>query len=79
MFTKLGYMSGDYPPSRCSEPFGNCTYGNSSLEPYIAAHNIILSHAIAVDIYRKSYQVIANSHRCCALKSWYLAEVLEKT
>lgn len=54
---KLGYISGQFPPSHCSEPFGNCTCGDSSSEPYIAAHNIILSHAAAVDIYRKTYQV----------------------
>ncbi|KAJ3706396.1 hypothetical protein LUZ61_010101 [Rhynchospora tenuis] len=54
--TKLGYMIGSYPPGRCSQPFGNCTYGNSSLEPYIVGHNIILSHAMAVDIYRKYYK-----------------------
>jgi hypothetical protein len=27
------------------------------LEPYIAAHNMILSHANAVSIYRNNYQV----------------------
>ncbi|XP_078166598.1 beta-glucosidase 16-like [Carex rostrata] len=56
LFTKFGYMNGRYPPGHCSLPFGNCTYGNSSMEPYTAAHNIILSHATAVDIYRRSYQ-----------------------
>jgi beta-glucosidase len=61
LFAKFGYMSGAYPPSRCSQPFGNCAIGNSSTEPYIAAHNFILSHATAVDIYRKIYQVIAKS------------------
>ncbi|XP_078166600.1 putative inactive beta-glucosidase 14 isoform X2 [Carex rostrata] len=56
LYTKFCYMSGLYPPGRCSLPFGNCTYGNSSTEPYTAAHNVILSHATAVDIYRRSYQ-----------------------
>ncbi|XP_021821493.1 beta-glucosidase 45-like isoform X2 [Prunus avium] len=51
-----GYRSGVYPPSRCSSPFGNCTSGNSEKEPFIAAHNIILSHAAAVNIYRTQYQ-----------------------
>ncbi|XP_078149490.1 putative inactive beta-glucosidase 14 [Carex rostrata] len=55
--TKASYMTGTDPPCRCSSPFGNCTYGNSSVEPYTAAHNIILSHATAVHIYRTSYQV----------------------
>ena len=52
-----GYFTGKYPPMRCSEPFGHCSSGNSVLEPYIAAHNVIMSHATAVDIYRKDYQV----------------------
>lgn len=52
----LGYRTGVYPPSRCSKPFGNCTNGDSEVEPFIAAHNIILSHAAAVHIYRTKYQ-----------------------
>ncbi|XVF27837.1 hypothetical protein REPUB_Repub14bG0143600 [Reevesia pubescens] len=52
----LGYRSGVYPPSRCSSSFGNCSNGDSEKEPFIAAHNIILSHAAAVDIYRTKYQ-----------------------
>jgi len=57
LFTKLSYMYGRYAPGRCSKPFGNCAFGNSSAEPYIAGHNIILSHAKAARIYRKKYQV----------------------
>ncbi|KAE9602113.1 putative beta-glucosidase [Lupinus albus] len=33
-----------------------CKEGDSENEPFIAAHNIILSHAAAVDIYRAKYQ-----------------------
>nr|GEW99220.1 beta glucosidase 46 [Tanacetum cinerariifolium] len=51
-----GYRSGVYPPARCSTSFGNCTSGDSESEPYIAAHNMILSHAAAVNIYRTKYQ-----------------------
>ncbi|KAE8689703.1 Beta-glucosidase 46 [Hibiscus syriacus] len=53
---KLGYRVGTFPPSRCSFPFGNCNDGDSENEPFIAAHNIILSHAAAVNIYRSKYQ-----------------------
>uniref|UniRef100_A0A0D9W750 4-hydroxy-7-methoxy-3-oxo-3,4-dihydro-2H-1,4-benzoxazin-2-yl glucosidebeta-D-glucosidase n=1 Tax=Leersia perrieri TaxID=77586 RepID=A0A0D9W750_9ORYZ len=56
LFIKFSYMVGWYSPGRCSEPFGNCKSGNSSIEPYIAGHNIILSHANAVSIYRNKYQ-----------------------
>lgn len=53
-----GYMLGTYPPSRCSQPFGTCARGNSDAEPYVATHNVILSHATAVEIYKRKYQVI---------------------
>ena len=53
----LGFRFGTYPPCRCSRPFGNCSNGNSEKEPFIAAHNMILSHAAAVYTYRTKYQV----------------------
>lgn len=52
----LGYDNGIFAPGRCSAPFGNCTAGNSATEPYIVAHNLLLSHATAVKIYREKYQ-----------------------
>lgn len=52
----LGYDNGIAAPGRCSAPFGNCTAGNSSTEPYIVAHNLLLSHATAVKIYREKYE-----------------------
>ncbi|XP_023552080.1 beta-glucosidase 44-like isoform X2 [Cucurbita pepo subsp. pepo] len=52
----VGFNSGIMPPSRCSKEYGNCTTGNSGTEPYIVAHNIILSHATVVDRYRKKFQ-----------------------
>ncbi|XP_054777314.1 beta-glucosidase 46-like isoform X2 [Prosopis cineraria] len=52
----FSYRSGNFPPSRCSKPFGDCIEGDSESEPFVAAHNIILSHAAAVDIYRTKYQ-----------------------
>ncbi|KAL5990485.1 hypothetical protein ACLOJK_011387 [Asimina triloba] len=56
IFVKSGYLSGTCPPAHCSAPFGNCTAGNSAIEPYIAAHNVILAHATATEIYRRKYQ-----------------------
>uniref|UniRef100_A0A2N9ITV4 Beta-glucosidase n=1 Tax=Fagus sylvatica TaxID=28930 RepID=A0A2N9ITV4_FAGSY len=54
--TIMGYRTGEYPPSRCSSPLGNCTHGDSEREPFVVAHNIILAHAAAVQIYRTKYQ-----------------------
>ncbi|KAK3144276.1 hypothetical protein QOZ80_4AG0310900 [Eleusine coracana subsp. coracana] len=56
LMAKLQYFSGRYPPNHCSRPFGKCASENSSTEPYIAAHNIILAHAKTADIYRKNYK-----------------------
>ncbi|GAB2278158.1 Beta-glucosidase 44 [Dionaea muscipula] len=52
----LGYDNGIFAPGRCSKEYGNCTTGNSGTEPYIVAHNLILSHAAAVHRYRDKYQ-----------------------
>ncbi|KAJ4781405.1 Beta-glucosidase 31 [Rhynchospora pubera] len=51
-----GYDQGFFPPERCSYPFGNCTSGNSTTEPYIVAHHLLLAHSSAVSLYREKYQ-----------------------
>lgn len=58
VFILGGYNVGNSPPARCSFPFGyNCTVGNSSTEPYIAAHNVLLAHGSAARLYKGKYQV----------------------
>ena len=53
-----GYDNALIPPGRCSLPFGlACTKGNSSTEPYIAAHNMLLAHSSAVKLYNRKYKV----------------------
>lgn len=52
-----GYDVGLHAPGRCSiflHLF--CRAGNSATEPYIVAHNILLSHGTVADIYRKKYK-----------------------
>ncbi|CAA7045821.1 unnamed protein product [Microthlaspi erraticum] len=53
-----GYDVGAAPPSHCSPPFGfvNCSRGNSSTEPYIALHNMLLAHASAARLYKTKYK-----------------------
>ena len=81
LMAKLAYFNGKYPPSHCSKPFEKCDSGNSSTEPYIAAHNMILAHAKTVNIYRNNYKVQqthldqkgVGTNRVLALKSsWKL-------
>ncbi|XP_010523947.1 PREDICTED: beta-glucosidase 3-like [Tarenaya hassleriana] len=53
IFVMGGYDQGLAPPSRCSV---NCGGGNSSTEPYIAAHNILLAHASVASLYKQKYK-----------------------
>ncbi|KAF2319351.1 hypothetical protein GH714_014968 [Hevea brasiliensis] len=56
VFALKGYAIGIDAPGRCSSYIGNCTVGNSATEPYVVVHNIILSHATAVNLYREKYK-----------------------
>ncbi|KAF4360070.1 hypothetical protein G4B88_000694 [Cannabis sativa] len=52
-----GYDVGLQAPGRCSIILHLfCRAGNSATEPYIIAHNVLLSHATVVDIYMKNYK-----------------------
>ncbi|XP_038707791.1 beta-glucosidase 40 [Tripterygium wilfordii] len=56
-FAIQGYDVGLQAPGRCSILFRLfCRAGNSATEPYIVAHNTLLSHAAVVDIYRNKYK-----------------------
>ncbi|XP_010530517.1 PREDICTED: beta-glucosidase 13-like [Tarenaya hassleriana] len=52
-----GYVTGVMAPGRCSK-FTNpkCLGGDGATEPYIVGHNLLLSHAAAVKVYREKYQ-----------------------
>ncbi|XP_040372929.1 beta-glucosidase 24 [Rosa chinensis] len=59
IIAKMGYDLGVAPPGRCSIPGGHfhyCTAGNSSTEPYIVVHNLLLAHATVVKLYREKFQ-----------------------
>jgi len=57
--TWLGYGIGLHAPGRCSDR-RICTQGDSSIEPYVVGHNILLSHANAAKVYKDSYQKSQN-------------------
>lgn len=64
-FSWIGYGSGVHAPGRCSPDFGNwCESvgggGNSSTEPYIVAHHVLIAHGLAVQTYRTKYQTAQN-------------------
>jgi beta-glucosidase len=53
-----GYDAGFLPPQRCSSSsIFNCSKGNSSTEPYLVTHHMLLAHASAARLYRNKYKV----------------------
>ncbi|CAI5474303.1 unnamed protein product [Closterium sp. Yama58-4] len=49
-----GYGYGTMAPGRCSNRT-SCEQGDSSVEPYVVSHHILLAHAAAVAVYRRRY------------------------
>uniref|UniRef100_A0ACD5XZX4 Uncharacterized protein n=1 Tax=Avena sativa TaxID=4498 RepID=A0ACD5XZX4_AVESA len=67
-----GYDTGSNPPRRCSYPLGaDCTGGNSSTEPYIVAHHLLLAHASAVSLYREKYKATQGGQMGITLLGWW--------
>ncbi|VAI86131.1 unnamed protein product [Triticum turgidum subsp. durum] len=57
IFCAFGYGSGSTAPGRCSPYVSKaCGARDSSTEPYIAGHNLLIAHAEAVRLYRTRYQ-----------------------
>ncbi|KAK7270205.1 hypothetical protein RIF29_23178 [Crotalaria pallida] len=58
VFATGGYDQGITPPKRCSAPFciTNSTRGNSTYEPYLVVHHILLAHSSATRLYRTKYK-----------------------
>lgn len=51
-YASNGYASGTYAPGRGKKNGA----GNPGTEPYIVGHNLLLSHAAIVDLYRQRFQ-----------------------
>uniref|UniRef100_M8CJ20 Hydroxyisourate hydrolase n=1 Tax=Aegilops tauschii TaxID=37682 RepID=M8CJ20_AEGTA len=64
------YDIGVIAPGHCSDPFGaiKCTVGDSTVEPYIAAHNMLLAHASATTLYREKYQECRTDQRVLSFR-----------
>ena len=57
-YSSEGYDQGTLAPGRCSKWVNAaCQAGNSSTEPYLVSHHMLLSHAAAVKLYKQKYQV----------------------
>ncbi|KAK8626875.1 hypothetical protein V6N13_134505 [Hibiscus sabdariffa] len=66
----MGYVVGVGPPGRCSNR-KFCPSGNSTTEPYIVAHNILLAHATAAKLYKQKYQATQGGQIGMSLVSQY--------
>ncbi|XP_077214617.1 beta-glucosidase 6-like [Tasmannia lanceolata] len=57
-FVMTGYDLGVAAPGRCSVHLPNrvCKSGNSSTEPYIAMHHVLLSHAATFRLYQAKFK-----------------------
>ncbi|KAL0346887.1 UNVERIFIED_CONTAM: Oleuropein beta-glucosidase [Sesamum calycinum] len=54
-----------------------CVCGDAGTEPYIVAHNLILAHAVAVDIYRKNYQGVQGGKiGVTNMSTWFVAPIV---
>ncbi|KAF6746126.1 beta-glucosidase [Ephemerocybe angulata] len=58
-YSALGYGYGVHAPGRSSDRTRSAV-GDSSVEPYIVAHNLILGHAYAVKAYRELFAPAQN-------------------
>ncbi|CAH9079181.1 unnamed protein product [Cuscuta epithymum] len=70
-----GYDLGFQAPGRCSILLHLlCKAGNSTTEPYIVAHNLLLAHATAARIYKTQYQPTQRGKIAISLDTfWYEA------
>ncbi|WVY98835.1 hypothetical protein V8G54_030986 [Vigna mungo] len=76
IFALGGYDQGISPPQRCSSPFCviKSNRGNSTYEPYLAVHHILLAHSSAARLYRRKYRVChLILHKWQHLQQIYLA------
>ncbi|MCO5563690.1 hypothetical protein L7F22_017337 [Adiantum nelumboides] len=74
-YVGLAYASTQSPPGRCTPgivSYGTCTVGNSSTEPYLVAHNILLAHSAAAKLYKSTYKAAQGGYIGMALWfKWY--------
>lgn len=59
VFSRAGYDEGKKAPGRCSKYQNEfCEDGRSGYEAYLVSHNLLISHAEAVYIFRNKYKKV---------------------
>jgi beta-glucosidase len=59
-FCLIGYGMGVHAPGRCSDR-SICPQGDSSTEPYLCSHNVLLSHGKTVQLFNNKYRNTATA------------------
>ncbi|XP_020422112.1 beta-glucosidase 12 [Prunus persica] len=79
-FSNYGYGIGSFAPGRCSAwQQLNCTGGDSSTEPYLVTHHLLLAHATAVKLYKNKYQASQKGVIGITLVSHWFVPLSEET
>ncbi|KAI9166263.1 hypothetical protein LWI28_029132 [Acer negundo] len=78
-YSSMGYDLGTLAPGRCSKWVNSaCEAGNSSTEPYLVSHHMLLSHAAAVKLYKHKYQRIQKGKIGITLASHWMVPYSKK-
>ncbi|KAF8082277.1 hypothetical protein N665_0839s0017 [Sinapis alba] len=81
VFSRSGYDTGKKAPGRCSpyiKEFGQlCQDGRSGFEAYLVSHNLLVSHAEAVDAFRKCEKCKGGKIGIAHSPAWFEPEDVE--
>ncbi|KAF2554578.1 hypothetical protein F2Q68_00013432 [Brassica cretica] len=81
VFSRSGYDTGKKAPGRCSpyiKDFGHlCQDGRSGFEAYVVSHNLLVSHAEAVDAFRKCEKCKGGKIGIAHSPAWFEPEDVE--
>ncbi|CAN1250351.1 Furostanol glycoside 26-O-beta-glucosidase [Linum perenne] len=71
--TLKAYDEGVFAPGHCS-PWVNraCRLGDSGIEPYIVAHNLLLAHSAAYHLYKSKYQHLTAEIGVTYVTHWFI-------
>ncbi|CAN1780893.1 Beta-glucosidase 27 [Linum perenne] len=71
--TGKSYDEGVFAPGHCS-PWINraCRVGDSSTEPYIVAHNLLLAHSAAYHLYKSKYKNLTAEIGVTYVTHWFV-------
>ncbi|CAN1185060.1 Beta-glucosidase 27 [Linum perenne] len=71
--TLKAYDEGVFAPGHCSPWVSRaCQLGDSGIEPYIVAHNLLLAHSAAYHLYKNKYQNLTGEIGVTYVTHWFV-------